>query len=68
MNTTQIEIDRLADATDTAHLEKAIEAVPRVQSVEIDPQNGRALVTHDGASPEKLAAAVRDLGYSARVK
>jgi len=66
--TTHLEIDRLEGATDTAHLEKAIEAVPHVQSVEFDVPQNRAIVTHDGANPEKLAAAVRDLGYSARVK
>ena len=59
---THIRIQGLKNITSTAHLEKKLEAVPRVQSVEIDPQNERAIVEHDGADLEKLKVAVENEG------
>lgn len=67
MSTTRITIENLEAATDTAHIEKAIESVPRVSAVEIDPGAKQAIVTHDGAEPERLKRAVAELGYAATV-
>lgn len=64
MHTTHILISDLGgEATDSGHLEKALEAVPGVQSVEIDTQTCLASVEHDGADAGKLVAAVRAVGY-----
>ena len=68
MTTTQIKIAKLSDATDAAHLEKALEAVPRVQSVRVDPDANAAFVEHDGADPNELTAAVKRLGYPSSVE
>lgn len=67
MTTTVIKIAKLSDATDAAHLEKALEAVPHVQSVRVDPEANSAFVEHDGADPQKLAEAVKRLGYPAAI-
>lgn len=63
MTTTHIKIAKFDDATDAAHLEKALEAVPRVQSVKVDPSAHEAVVEHDDADPAELTAAVKRLGY-----
>jgi copper chaperone CopZ len=68
MPTTQIKIAKFSDATDAAHLEKALEAVPRVQSVRIDPEIHAAFVEHEGADPKELTEAVKRLGYAAAVE
>lgn len=65
MTMTRVVIKGLESATDTGHLEKALEAVPHVASVEIDPSTRFAMVEHDGARPELLVAAVHALGYGA---
>lgn len=67
MTTTEIKIAKLSDATDAAHLEKALEAVPHVQSVRVDPETHSARVEHDGADPRQLTEAVKRLGYPATV-
>lgn len=67
MTTTQIKIAKLSDATDAAHLEKALEAVQHVQSVRVDPESNSAFVEHDGADPKELTEAVKRLGYPAAV-
>lgn len=66
--TTHLKIAKLTDATDAAHLEKALEAVARVLSVRIDPAAQEAVVEHDGADPQELTAAVKKLGYLATVE
>ena len=66
MSTILIEIPGCDDATDNGHLEKALEAVPGVESVEIDPASGTATVRHQGSDAGQLLAAVRTLGYEAR--
>lgn len=48
----------------TAHLEKAIEAVPRVSSVRLDPDAERVLVQHDGAAPDEVLRAARSSGFT----
>lgn len=64
---THIQIAKLEGATDAAHLEKALEAVPRVQSVKIDPAAHEAIVEHDAADVQELTTAVKRLGYPATI-
>lgn len=68
MATTQIKIAKLSGATDAAHLEKALEAVPHVQSVRVDLGANSAFIEHDGADPAQLTAAIKQLGYPAAVE
>jgi len=63
--TTEIRIRGLKEVTATGHLEHRIEAVPHVQSVEIDPQNERAIVEHDGADLTKITTAIAEEGFEA---
>lgn len=67
MASTRLKISKLDDATDVSHLEKALEAVPGVQSVEIDPADNEARVQHDGVDPQKLTQALREQGYISEV-
>jgi hemin uptake protein HemP len=66
MTTTRLKIGPL-DATGAAHLEKAVEAVPRVSSVELKPGEDELVVEHDGASLAEIVAALREEGYEPRV-
>lgn len=68
MTTTHLKIAKLDDPADAAHLEKALEAVPRVQSVRIDPETNEAVVDHEDANSDELTAAVKRLGYIAVVE
>lgn len=63
MDTTRLKIAKLTPATDTSHLEKTLEAVPLVESAEIDAGAHEAIVRHDGADPAQLTAALRAVGY-----
>ncbi len=65
---TKLAIDRLDGPTDSEHVQKAIEAVPRVDSVEIDHGAHEVLVSHQGADPRELIAAVAAIGYAARAE
>lgn len=68
MTKTHLKIAKLADATDTSHIEKALEAVPRVRSVTIDPAANEAVVEHDEADPQELTTAVKKQGYVAIIE
>lgn len=65
---TRLKIAKLADATDTAHIEKALEAVPRVNSVRVEPSENQAIVDHEGADGDQLTTAIKQLGYVAIVE
>jgi copper chaperone CopZ len=67
MTTTKLTIERLDGPTDSEHLQKALEAVPRVESVEIDHAARQALISHAGADPLELVSAVAAVGYPARL-
>ncbi len=58
-----LQISGLGTTAATAHIEKALESVPRVRSVRVQSGEGYAVVEHDGASPEKLVNALRSVGY-----
>ena len=68
MNTTRLRIAKLAGATDAEHIEKALEAVPRVAAVKLDSAANEALVEHEGADFNELKAAVREVGYVATIE
>lgn len=67
MSTTCLKIEGLSNVVATGHLEKSLEAVPGVASVEIDHTSECAIVEHDGASLQLLQTAAADLGYRATV-
>jgi copper chaperone CopZ len=68
MSTIRLKIAKLAGATDTAHIEKALESVSRVKSVQLDPTANEAIVEHDGADETELTAAIKQQGYIANVE
>ncbi len=53
----------LSNIASSSHLEKALEAVPRVSAVELNPAQEEAVVTHDGADPQELLTAAKSQGY-----
>ena len=65
---TRLRIAKFTDATDAAHIEKALEAVPGVNSVKVEPAENQAIVEHDGADERELTSAVKQLGYVAIVE
>lgn len=65
---TKLKIAKLDAATDAAHIEKALEAVPRVSAVRIEPEENAAVVEHDGADLGDLTSAVKQLGYISTVE
>ncbi|HEY0946445.1 MAG TPA: heavy metal-associated domain-containing protein [Opitutaceae bacterium] len=67
MTTTHIKIAKLPAGVDTTPLEKALEAVPGVQSVTVDSDAHEAIVEHDAADPGQLTEAVKREGYPAFV-
>jgi copper chaperone CopZ len=68
MHTTRLKIAKLSGATDAAHIEKALEAVPRVKSVKLEPEENQAIVDHEGADERELTTAIKQLGYIAAVE
>jgi copper chaperone CopZ len=67
MNTT-LKIAKLAGATDAEHIEKALEAVPNVKSVKVEPDENQVIVDHEGADESELTSAVKQVGYIAAVE
>ena len=65
---TKLHIPNLQSATDNGHLEKALESIARVHSVEIDPASHEAIIEHEGANQNELTAAVKQLGYAADIR
>lgn len=63
MSTLTLHVVRMEGVTDAAHIEKSLEAVPKVRAVEVDPGGERVVVDHDGADPERLMTALKHLGY-----
>ncbi|HYC70749.1 MAG TPA: cation transporter [Opitutaceae bacterium] len=63
MRTTRLKIAKLDSATDAAHIEKALEAVPGVKAVSMETAEHRAVVEHEGADVGELTSAVKQIGY-----
>ena len=63
MATTTLQIDGLGATAATAHIEKALESVPKVSSVKVESGQGRVHIDHEGADEAKLMAALQALGY-----
>ena len=68
MKVTHLHVPALESATDTGHLEKALEAVPFVTAVEVEPDLHEIRVEHEGADAAQLTWAVLQLGYPAVAK
>ncbi len=64
MPTAIISIPQLTSATDGAHLEKALEAVPGVSSVHLNVAEHTAEVEHRNADLRSMIRAVHALGYT----
>lgn len=62
-DTIRLRISKLDDAAEAAQLEKALEAVPGVSDVAIDPETNEAVVRHQEVEPKKLTQALRQQGY-----
>lgn len=65
--TTRLTLPGIREALDVAHIEKALEAVPGVQSVAINREEELAVVDHDGADLQELRRAARSVGLRADV-
>ncbi|HVU25795.1 MAG TPA: TIM barrel protein [Opitutus sp.] len=63
MEILRLKIRNLPNAAGNGHLEKALEAVPHVQSVEIVAECGEAIINHDGVDHVQLKRALSGLGY-----
>ncbi len=61
---TRLTLPGIREAVDVAEIEKALEAVSRVQSVAIHRQDETATVEHEGADMQELRAAARTAGFS----
>lgn len=58
---TTIELEQLGEFAATSPIERALESVPRVSSVQVE--DGKAVVEHAGADMDELLDALRVLGY-----
>ena len=65
---THLKLRGVREAVDLSHVEKTLEAVPRVASVRVDRENERATVEHSGANLEEIKAAARSLNLTAEVR
>jgi len=65
MTTTRLKIAKLSGADDTAPIEKALEAIPRVTAVTIKAEDNEVLVDHEDADVGALTNAVKQQGYIA---
>jgi hemin uptake protein HemP len=65
---TILKIEQLTGATDTAHIEKALEAVPRVNSVRVASAQNSVIIEHDGADKRELTTAIKHFGYEVKIE
>lgn len=63
---TQLKIDGMTCEMCVRHVTTALQSVPGVQSATVDLKAGAATVQHENASPEAMAKAVEEEGYSAQ--
>ena len=67
METTELKVTGMVCEGCVGHVEKAIQGVAGVESVEVDLSAGRAAAKHSGASEHEMIAAVAEAGYQAEV-
>ncbi len=67
MQTTQLKVEGMNCVSCVTAVEQALEAVPKVKSVEVNLDGAMATVEHDGANEAELVRAVADEGYQASV-
>ena len=65
---THLKLRGVREAVDIAHVEKTLQAVPRVESVMVDRENETAMVEHSGANLDEIKAAARSLNLAAEVR
>jgi nucleotide-binding universal stress UspA family protein len=65
---THVTLRGIREAIDVAHIEKTLEAVPRVTSVVIDRENETATVEHTGANFDEIKAAARSLNLTLEMR
>jgi hypothetical protein len=65
-STTRIKIGPVPPAV-AAHVEKTVEAVPRVRAVTLDPAGEEIVVEHDAAPLSEIVAALHAVGFDSRV-
>ncbi len=67
MQNTELKIEGMSCQNCVAHVTKALQAVPSVQSAEVQLEAGRALVQHENADVPAMLGAIDDAGYEAEV-
>ncbi len=67
MQQTELKIEGMSCENCVAHVTKALQAVPGVQSAEVQLEAGRAHVRHENADVPAMLAAIDDAGYEAEV-
>lgn len=60
---TTLKVEGLNATAENAHLEKAIEAIPGVESVEMDSGHKTILVEHQNVPEKELLTALQAAGY-----
>ncbi|HEX2860091.1 MAG TPA: heavy metal-associated domain-containing protein [Lacunisphaera sp.] len=65
MEFTRLAIAKFDATADPTPLQKALEAVPQVETVEIDANTHQAVVAHEGANLNEMTAALKSVGYTA---
>lgn len=67
MTTTKLRITGMVCDACVGHVKKALQEVDGVQTVQVDPDSGRASLEHSGVAESQLIAAVAEAGYEAEV-
>ncbi|CAN5569459.1 hypothetical protein BH18VER1_BH18VER1_07240 [soil metagenome] len=61
--TIQLQIE--GTLAESAHLEKALEAVPGIEDVRVEIELDRATIEHEGSNREELLRAIKATGHKA---
>ncbi len=67
MKTTQIQFQDSASLGESAHIEKALNAIPGVKAVRVESEAHRVTVEHESVDEQKLADAIRATGIAAEI-
>ncbi len=62
---TTIKVDGMKCPHCAARVKKAAEAFDKVNEAEVDLENGKATLDHDGADIEAVMDAINELGFTA---
>ncbi len=67
MQNTELKIEGMSCANCVAHVTKTLQALPGVQSADVQLEAGHALVQHENADVPAMLEALDDAGYEAQV-